>query len=53
MTSCVYIAVFAIENGDPAKLAVPYDPDHKPCGEGDLADYPFIYFVNPTPTTLY
>jgi hypothetical protein len=35
------------------RLATPYDPDHKPCGVGDRQEYPLIYFVSPTPTTLW
>jgi len=32
----------------------PFDPDHRACGiDAAVKDYPFIYFTNPTPTTLY
>lgn len=49
----ISIAIYAFKNGDPKRLAIPYDPDHKPCGIEDYQDYPFIYFVSPTMDTLY
>lgn len=54
--SCFLLAVFAVtmhafKYGNPHLLATPYDPDHKPCGEGKLKDYPFIYFTNPIDTS--
>ncbi|KAL4428896.1 hypothetical protein ABPG74_001383 [Tetrahymena malaccensis] len=34
--------------GDPHKLSNPVDPNGNPCGQGDLQDYPYIYFVTPS-----
>ncbi|KAL4467546.1 hypothetical protein ABPG72_004614 [Tetrahymena utriculariae] len=34
--------------GDPHKLSNPVDPDGNSCGEGDLQDYPYIYFATPS-----
>lgn len=47
------IAIYAWKNGDPSKLATPYDPNHRPCGVGDQANYPYIYFVTPDVSYLY
>lgn len=35
-------------------LVTPFDPDHRGCGvTAGVTAYPYIYFVNPTPTTLW
>ena len=49
----VIITIVALIHGDPNRLSTPYDPDHLPCGSGDRADYPYIYFPAPTIDTLY
>lgn len=28
---CAGVAIYAFQNGDPEKLTIPYDPDHRPC----------------------
>lgn len=48
-----YIAHYSFNNGDPVRLTTPYDPDHKACGVDERKDYPLIYFVSPTPNTLW
>ncbi|CAK85024.1 unnamed protein product (macronuclear) [Paramecium tetraurelia] len=50
-----FISGYAFKNGDPHRIAQPYDPDHRACGvDEDVADYPYIYFANPTnPKYLY
>ncbi|KRW98719.1 hypothetical protein PPERSA_00307 [Pseudocohnilembus persalinus] len=50
---CLIIAFFAFTKGNPSYLAQPFDPDHRPCGVGELKQYPYIYFVSPVENTLY
>lgn len=49
----IAVAIYAFKNGDYRKIAQPFDPDHRPCGIDGQANYPYIYFVAPSPTTLY
>ncbi|KAL4487885.1 hypothetical protein ABPG72_022745 [Tetrahymena utriculariae] len=47
------VSLYALIRGQPSILSKPFDPDSRPCGIGDLEDYPYIYFVNPQKTQLY
>ncbi|CAD8177642.1 unnamed protein product [Paramecium pentaurelia] len=46
------ISIYALLNGNPNKLGVPYDPDHSSCGF-DLEQYKYIYFTTPSNNFLY
>ena len=58
-----WVSVFAVKNGDPRRIAIPYDPDRniyqnyyidRACGvDAGVEDYPYIYFANPSPNYLY
>ena len=50
--------------GNPNLIATPLDPDHNPCGYGEMKgikifkififlEYPFIYFAAPNENVLY
>lgn len=43
----IVIAGVALTNGDPKRLAAPYDPDGNQCGFGNANSYPYVYFTNP------
>lgn len=48
------IAIYGFTKGKPTLLYTPSDPDGNFCGYSDNAtDYPYIYFVAPSATTLY
>lgn len=45
------VAIFAFWNGDPTKLATPYDPNGRQCGylneKGDARGFKYLYYLNP------
>ena len=44
LLSCIYVAVYSFQKGDPNLLLYPYDEDGNQCGRKDLKDYPYLYF---------
>ncbi|EGR30686.1 solute carrier family 44 protein member 2, putative, partial [Ichthyophthirius multifiliis] len=42
----IFIASFAIENGNINKIFSPFDPDGRQCGFGEAQDYPYMHFNN-------
>jgi len=54
----IVIAGYGFKNGDPHRIAQPYDPDRnyyhyilidRACGvDSGVEDFPYIYFANPT-----
>ncbi|CAD8103704.1 unnamed protein product [Paramecium sonneborni] len=46
------ITIYEILNGNPAKLGLPYDPDHLSCGF-DLEEFKYIYFTTPSNNFLF
>jgi hypothetical protein len=39
----VYVGIYAVEHGDPARVLAPLDADAKFCGI-DYPDYPYLYY---------
>jgi hypothetical protein len=48
------IGLLGFIDGDPSRLAKPYDPDHRACGvDSGVEEYPFIFFATPEDKFLY
>ncbi|CAD8168394.1 unnamed protein product [Paramecium octaurelia] len=46
------VSIYALLNGNPNKLGLPFDPDHSSCGF-DLEQYKYVYFTTPSNNFLY
>lgn len=40
----VVVAILGFTKGNPDLVLYPYEEDGRPCGTGDQADYPYLYF---------
>jgi len=44
LVGMVFVAIYGFSNGDPAAIVAPYDQFGNPCGLGDQAGFPYLYF---------